>query len=249
MKQRMFASMAVWTALVLITLGFVFIAPPVFLAIHLVAGIPWPRLARWCIWAYGRTVAWMLSMFFTIRVSGVRDGIGNRPRIYVFNHASLLDLFLITLAAPPDGVCLAQQWPFAVPLFGPVMRLSEYLNVAKLSGEELLDRAKALLNQGVSLAIFPEGTRSRTGEMGRFRSGAFKLSIASGVPIRPVSIDGTGRILPPHCFGLRSGKITVTMLDDVAPVPDTGEGLGHTAMRRHTRERILAACVPVQPTS
>jgi 1-acyl-sn-glycerol-3-phosphate acyltransferase len=248
-KHRMLTSLAFWTGLALLTLSFVLTAPPAFLTLRLAMGIPWPRLARWCIWAYGRSVVWLLGLFFPVHVSGVRGQIGDQPRIYVFNHASLLDLFLITLAVPPDGICLARQWPFAVPLFGPVMRLGKYLNVAELSGEALLDRAKALLDQGVSLAIFPEGTRSRTGEMGRFRSGAFKLSIASGVPIRPVSINGTGRILPPRCVGLRSGEINVTVLDDVAVAPDTGKGLRHTAMRRHARERILAACVPVRPTS
>lgn len=248
MTSRRVASLAVWIALVLITLGFVILAPPVCLVIRLTARIPWPRLARWCIWSYGRAVARMLGLFFPVLVHGRPGRIGDPPCIFVLNHASFLDLFFITLAAPPDSVCLARQWPFSVPLFGPVMRLGQYVNVERLSVEELLDRAQELLRQGVSLAIFPEGTRSRTGAMGRFHSGAFRLSIETGIPVRPVRIEGSGRILPPGVWKMRRGALCVNVLEDVAPAPYTGEVLGHVAMRRHTRERISTACMPSPAT-
>jgi len=249
MKHGVAASLVIWTGLLGITIGFVLLAPPVFLAVRLASSIPWPRLARWCIWAYGRAVAGMLGLAVPVGFTGAHGRVGDPPRIFVFNHASFLDLFLITLAVPPDTICLARQWPFSVPVFGPVMRLGGYINVEKLEGGQALTQAKALLEEGVSLAVFPEGTRSRTGELGRFRSGAFKLSIETGIPVRPVSIEGSGRVLPPKTLLARPGHIRVHVLDDIVPAPYIGEGLGHSAMRRLTRECIRAAGVPAQATS
>jgi len=249
MIARACLSLAVWTSLVLITIGFTLLAPGLFVLIRLVTGHPWPRLARWCIWAYGRAVSGMLGLFFPLRAVNTGHSIDNGPRVYVFNHQSVLDLFLITLAVPPNSACLVRQWPFDVPVFGPVMRLGGYVNVEKHSGEAILSSARSLLEQGVSLAVFPEGSRSRTGQVGRFRSGAFKLSIDTGVPVRPVRIEGTGNALPPKGWLMRQVPIGIHVLEDVPPAEYTGEGLGHRAMRSHTRERMFPSWGLVRSTS
>lgn len=239
MLRAVLASIAFWSLLFAITAGFVLLAPPAFLVLRLARGHSWDRLARWCIWAYGRAVARMIGFFCPLDLKGKSGTLGDPPRILVFNHLSFLDLFLITLAVPPDSVCVARQWPFSVPAFGPVMRLGGYPNAEKLPGGELLEHCRALLAKGVSLAVFPEGTRSRTGRPGRFRSGAFKLSVASGTPVRPVRIEGTGDVLPPGKFLFVPGPIAVRILDVVEPDAYAGDELGHAAMRRLARERIV----------
>ena len=249
MRSCVLASLAIWTTLLLIALGAVLLAPPICLLIRSATRMPWPRLARYCIWGYGRAVAWLLGLFLTIRVHERPDFPQSLPRIFVFNHGSLLDLFLITLVAPPDSVCLARQWPFSVPLFGPVMRLGEYINVERQSGQELLERARTLLHKGISLGVFPEGTRTRTNTLGRFRSGAFKLSLETGVSIRPVSIIGTCSILPPGQWKLQRGEIHISVLEDISPVPYVVDMLGHLAMCRYTRKRMAIAGLSSPKTS
>jgi len=245
---RILLSLAVWTTLVCITALCSLAAPIIFCVVPAVTGTSLAVPARWCVWSYGRAASWALGLFFPLQVKGVGGGKKELPRIYVFNHTSLIDLFLITLIVPPECVCLARQWPFSVPVFGPVMRLGGYINTEKSAGDEVLRKAQTLLEQGVSVAVFPEGTRSRTAGMGRFRSGAFKLSILTGVPVTPVKIEGTGSILPPKAFWMRPGKIRLRVLDDVFPAPYADEDLGHSAMRRLIRERI-AACVSAMATS
>ncbi len=248
MLRAVLASIAFWALLCAITAGFVLLAPPAFLALRLARGHSWDRLARWCIWAYGRAVARMIGLFCTLDLRGQSGALGDPARILVFNHLSFLDLFLITLAVPPDSVCVARQWPFSVPVFGPVMRLGGYPNAEKLQGGELMERCRALLAKGVSLAVFPEGTRSRTGRPGRFRSGAFKLSVDSGAPVRPVRIVGTGDVLPPGRWLFVPGTIAVHILEDVAPDRFTGDELGHAAMRRMARDRIAAPAETARAT-
>jgi len=247
LMRRILLSLAVWTGIVCVTALCSFLAPIVFLVVPAATGTALPLLARWCVWSYGRAVSWMLGLFFPLHLEGVCGEKKESPRIYVFNHASLFDLFLITQVVPPDCICLARQWPFSVPVFGPVMRLGGYINTEKCFGEEVLRKARTLLEHKTSVAVFPEGTRSRTREMSRFRSGAFKLSILAGVPVTPVTIEGTGRILPPGAFLMRPGRIRLRALNDVFPAPYIDESLGHAAMRRFTHERIQA-CVSATAT-
>jgi len=186
--------------------------------------------------------SWVIGLFFPVQVEGAHSEKDASARIYVFNHASLFDLFLIARIAPPNSAFLVRQWPLSLPVFGSVMRLAGYVNTEKHVGEEVLRQARTLLDQGINVIVFPEGTRSRTREVGRFRSGAFKLSIQTGAPVTPVMIEGTGHILPPGRFMMRPGRIRMRVLEDVYPQTYAGSSLGHAAMSRVIRERI-AACV------
>jgi 1-acyl-sn-glycerol-3-phosphate acyltransferase len=191
----------------------------------------------------------MLSLFVPVRVEGERGRTGDVPRIFVFNHASFLDLFLITLAVPPDSAALAKGWPFKVPVYGPVMRLGGYVNVEEHFGEELLRRAALLLEQGVNLAVFPEGARSRTGELGRFRSGAFKLAIGAMTPVRPVVITGAGEVLAPGRYMLGLRAIRIRVLEDVSPALYSDVNLGHAAMRGYVRDAVRTARAAAMTTA
>jgi len=92
------------------------------------------------------------------------------------------------------------------------------------------------LTQGSSLMMFPEGTRSATGELKAFKTGAFELAVAAQVPIVPIAIGGTNDALPKHGFVLRGRHhITVTVLPPFAPGPSV------EAATDQARARIAAA--------
>jgi 1-acyl-sn-glycerol-3-phosphate acyltransferase len=83
---------------------------------------------------------------------------------------------------------------------------------------ESLENAKAKIKDGTSVIFFPEGTRSKTGELGKFKKGAFKMACDLGLPILPVTINGTREIIQTKSLLLYPGKALITIH---APIPTT----------------------------
>ena len=107
------------------------------------------------------------------------------------------------------------------PFLGWYLRMAGYITVNRGNEEskvEMLEKSFECLKRGISIMIFPEGTRSPDRQIGFFKRGAFQLALQANVPILPVLIDGTGGILPKHGLIFRSGHhITVSVLDPVLP--------------------------------
>jgi 1-acyl-sn-glycerol-3-phosphate acyltransferase len=146
----------------------------------------------------------------------------SRPYVYASNHLSAGDIaVLFTLFLPFKFVSKHQN--FWVPFIGWNMYLNRYVKLRRgdaASVREVVKSCKTWLGRGVSIMMFPEGTRSITGVMGPFKLGAFKLAQEAGVAVVPIVIDGTREALPKDCV-LRqwgSSKIRVRVL---APVEST----------------------------
>jgi 1-acyl-sn-glycerol-3-phosphate acyltransferase len=99
--------------------------------------------------------------------------------------------------------------------------MADYITVDRGNEEskiEMLDRSYSCLKKGISIMLFPEGTRSRDNEIGFFRRGAFQLAIQAKVPLLPIVLDGTGGILPKHGLVLGTGHhVRLRVLDPVQP--------------------------------
>jgi 1-acyl-sn-glycerol-3-phosphate acyltransferase len=99
------------------------------------------------------------------------------------------------------------------------------------SAQRLLATVQADLRQGISVLSFPEGTRSANGDLGRFRSGTVRMAVAAGVPLLPVGVVGTARILPKGTWlYTRTGAIGIHVGE---PIPT--QGLGPADLRRLNR--------------
>src|SRR4051794_12776808 len=171
----------------------------------LVAGVTFDRtrrIARRCAQAiyapllrhYGRLAGAPLQVDVAPHLPELQE-IG--PCIVVANHASSTDVIML-MQLPPgigDGRIWAKGWPFRRPLLGWLMQLSGHLRVDDFN---LLPDARDLLQEGESMLVFPESSRSRTGRLGRFRDGAFLLAVRTGRPIVPVAIHGTFASFPPE---------------------------------------------------
>ena len=107
---------------------------------------------------------------------------------------------------------------------------------------ESLKSAKPLLEGGISVMFFPEGTRSRDGRMKKFKKGGFMIALDTGLPILSVSISGTGRILPGKTFKLLPGKITITIHPPI-DVTQYGEERRDELMA-DTRKAIASGLTP-----
>jgi 1-acyl-sn-glycerol-3-phosphate acyltransferase len=162
-----------------------------------------------------------------------------RPCIIAANHQSFFDPYCIGFFSVFAPTFIVRAWPFRIPLYGRIMRRAGYLNIEELDEETLLLKAGTIMREGATLVVFPEGTRSATGELGRFRSGAFKLAMECDVPIVPMCINGTGRVFP---RGTRFGRPTpmaVTLLPPIYPVQFRNYGkLSHLYLRKSVKRAI-----------
>ena len=215
----------------------------VFMVLHplnrLFRGMSRGESARLAIWLYGK--AWMLL----IRpfASFTREGLGHiptrKPAIVVVNHLSFFDTYCMGGLPHSNVVFTVRAWPFRMPWYAPFMRMAGYVDMETDGMEAGLERCKAQLAKGATVLFFPEGHRSRDGQLQRFYSGAFRLSQETGVPITPLCLSGTDRLLPPGTFYMAPARIRMRALPPVCPECFPGES-GHIAMRKAVKQLMAA---------
>jgi len=160
--------------------------------------------------AWGKLILWCSGVRVTREGGGGLDP--DAPYVFAANHQSQYDIFVLSGYLGHDASWLAKKELFAVPLWGRAMREAGYIPLDRSRGREAmksLSEAAARIAAGTSVVIFPEGTRSRDGRLGDFKSGAMHLAIRAGVPVVPVAISGTHRILPKGSLLPRPGRIRV----------------------------------------
>jgi 1-acyl-sn-glycerol-3-phosphate acyltransferase len=167
-----------------------------------------------CFWASLYT--W-LNPAWPVTVSG-REKIGDEATVMVANHLSFLDiLVLFRLLTHFKWVSKVEN--FRVPFIGWNMVLNDYIPLTRgdrTSVVQMMRACERTLASGSSIMMFPEGTRSPSGRMRRFKTGAFELAIKSRRPIQPIVIQGTHDALPKRGFVLRGRHpIRITVLDVV----------------------------------
>lgn len=157
-----------------------------------------------------------------VRVTGEEHLWSHRPAVFLFNHQSALDMPLMIKLVRRDmtGVGKAElRWN---PIFGPLLWLAGVAFVDRADGKKAIDAlapAVAALKSGTSLVIAPEGTRSATPRLGRFKKGAFHMAMQAGVPVVPVVIRNAGDALPKSGVVVHPATIEVVVLP---PVETTG---------------------------
>jgi 1-acyl-sn-glycerol-3-phosphate acyltransferase len=168
------------------------------------------RFRRSISW-YGKIVMAIPFPFIKVRYEDDKQDDPDKPYIFVCNHRSATDAFLIGIL-PHELVQIVNMWPFKLPVLGPYARFSGYLNIRIMPPDQFREKALQLLQEGVSIVFFPEGTRSMTGTMGAFHGAAFRLAIESHVPIVPLCISGSEQVMPKGASLLRPGTIRVRRL-------------------------------------
>ncbi len=195
------------------------------------------HIIRLFVWIYGRGWLAITHPFTGLQTSGLKKKEIKTPCIIVPNHLSFFDTFFMG-ALPFYNVCFAiRAWPFRMAWYRPFMKLAKYLDVESLPWNESFKLSKKVLSSGGVLLFFPEAHRSRDGKLGRFYSGAFKISIASGVPIVPLCITGTDKLLPPGRWYLKPARVKLKALKPVSPDCFKGEN-GHIEMRKYVKSQI-----------
>jgi 1-acyl-sn-glycerol-3-phosphate acyltransferase len=135
------------------------------------------------------------------------------------NHQSNFDIPVLLGHLKVQFRWLAKMELFKIPVFGRAMRKAGYISIDRHHREsafESLKVASSKIKSGVSVLIFPEGTRSRDGKIRPFKKGGFVMAIDSGVPIVPVVITGTRAINPRGSFRVYPGRVSMVIHKPIA---------------------------------
>ncbi len=154
----------------------------------------------------------MKSTGIPLEVRGLENVHGQGHYIFIGNHESALDIPVALASLPVTIVFLAKKELFRIPLFGWGMSAAGMVKVNRQNREQArtsVDRAVTFIRRrGVSVLIYPEGTRSQTGKLLPFKKGAFLLAIKTGLPVVPVTILGARDVVPKNSLNFEQGKIT-----------------------------------------
>ena len=159
-----------------------------------------------------------LNPLWSVDIQGLENIPGEKTRIFVSNHASMADI-LISYEIKKQFKWIAKKSLFKIPFLGGTMRFTKHISLRRNdlgSIREINRKMKDFLDQGMSLFIFPEGTRSRTGNIQPFKNGAFKLAIEKKISIVPIAILGSFFAFPTDTWIFnRKVQMTVKVFPEI----------------------------------
>jgi 1-acyl-sn-glycerol-3-phosphate acyltransferase len=166
------------------------------------------RFQHYCMRRWSKDNLWLSRV--CVEIEGLENIDSKRPVIFVANHSGLHDILSLAACLPIQFRWMAKKSLFRVPFMGWHMRRSGYIAIDR---ENPRDAAKSIIEaaneirNGISAIAFPEGTRSRTGILGKFHSGAFALALRAGVPLIPITLEGSHRVIVPKTLRVNPGVI------------------------------------------
>jgi len=210
--------------------------------------LPSRRARVYAISAWAKTVGWLC-----VRLSGVRlEIVGRerlraaRPAIFVCNHASLLDVLLVMWLTPFGTTAVAKKEILWVPLVGLVYALSGSLRIDRgdrpRAVAAMAAQARFLRRGGLSVAIWPEGTRSRTGRLLPLKKGFAHLALQTRLPVVPVVVSGAHRAWRVGGFSIREGARVKVEIG--APIPTEGWSRERLDEQVEAVARVFRALLP-----
>lgn len=182
-----------------------------------------------------------MTPLWKFRTSGTLPADMRHPYVVVSNHESFVDILLIS-HLPTEMKWMSKVEIMKIPLVGWMMRWARDIPLDRgsaASGAAALAACRERLDRHVSVMIFPEGTRSKTGDLRKFRAGAFNLAIDAQVPILPLAVYGTRDALRKADWRLGKADAEVRVLD---PIPTAGlTAADMPQLRDRVRDVIVAA--------
>jgi 1-acyl-sn-glycerol-3-phosphate acyltransferase len=166
--------------------------------IHRLAGF-WGRVA-------------LLACGVKVRVEGLEHIKEQGPYVFMANHQGSFDIFSLMAHLPFQFKWLAKKEIFSIPILGWAMAAAGYISIDRKGTRETVEamnKAARKIHDGMSVVIFPEGSRSRDGLIQPFKKGGFTLAIKARVPIVPIAISGSREVMPPERLTSATGEIRI----------------------------------------
>lgn len=191
------------------------VAPPVAVwAVLMLLLLPWPsqRIRQSNVYGHvtGRMLLWILGN--PIKVEGAEHL--NTRGIFICNHASPLDIFLVMWLAPTGTVGIAKKEIIWYPLFGQLYLRIDRSNPAAAI-HSMKQVARAVVKNNLSLILFPEGTRSKNGRLLPFKKGFVHAALQTGLPVVPIVVTGTHLAWRNNSVRVRPVPLTVKVLPPI----------------------------------
>jgi 1-acyl-sn-glycerol-3-phosphate acyltransferase len=185
------------------------------------------HFAHWC----ARTWSWLILATTGVRLRVIGAERLDRGKTYVFasNHQSIYDIPVLFTSLPFQLRIIAKASLGNFPFLGWHLRRSGHMLVDRRRPDSarIFRWANSLTAKGLSLIIFPEGTRSRDGRVGPFKGGPFYSAVQAGLPIVPISVIGSRHVMRKGHLTTKPGEVTVIVHDPIptaaSPDPDMRE--------------------------
>ncbi len=153
-----------------------------------------------------------------VEIEGLEKLKPNQPYVFMANHQSTFDIMTCLAVMPGTARFLAKQELFRIPIFAQAMRAVGMIPIDRGNSQKArksLDEAVQIVKKGVSVIIFPEGTRTRDGNIQNFKKGGFILAMNGGIPIAPVVLTGAMQIMHKKDLYMRKGTIRIDFLNPI----------------------------------
>lgn len=174
---------------------------------------------------YSRTVLKVCGI--SLRVEGLENLDLSRRYIYVSNHASQFDIPAVVAGIPDQIRIVYKKELEKIPFFGWGLKFPKvYIGIDRKKGQDAiqsLGAAAEKIRSGASVLLFAEGTRSPDGKLQQFRRGAFNLAVTAGVPVIPLTINGSYNILSKNSRRIKPGTITLVLGTPIEPPAQNGK--------------------------
>ncbi len=189
---------------------------------------------------------WCQSSARALRIELEPSGLENVPPppfVYCSNHQSLLDVLTLGAVLPGDFKWAAKRSLMNIPFLGWHLQLAGHVPVERHGGArtaaQVIGQFEKVLRDGKPLLVFPEGTRSEDGIVRPFKNGGFYAAVRAGVPVVPVALDGTYKLMQKGAFHTGDGLVRVRVGKPIHAKKEGKEGPRVNDLRERTYQSIL----------
>jgi 1-acyl-sn-glycerol-3-phosphate acyltransferase len=199
------------------------------------------RLAHWCARTWSRLI--LLTTGVHVEVTGLERLERNHAYVFVANHQSIYDIPIIFWSLPYQIRIIAKASLGRFPFLGWHLRRTGHMLVDRRHPDRaaIFGRASKLMKQGLSLIVFPEGTRSRDGRVAPFKGGSFYLALGAGLPVVPISIVGSRHVMLKGRLATYPGRVKLIVHE---PIDTTGLPGGDPRAAKAFAKRVREVIAP-----